>query len=150
MSRKGFLGKGILSLGLCGALLASPVTSFAAEEKTSSSPNMIYTEHGFTNVESEKQPVIKGSKKTNDVKSLGAGTCYSVDGGYWCKGQKMGWWMDLAQFSDYKHSSRTHKATAYANGEYDYSGWQKPGVQAYAITSYYDSLNTYRSYYDVQ
>ncbi|MGG2091516.1 hypothetical protein AB1283_02035 [Bacillus sp. S13(2024)] len=50
-------------MGLCGALLASLVTSFATEEKTSSSPNMIYTEHGFTNVESGKQPVIKGSKK---------------------------------------------------------------------------------------
>ncbi|EOV9528174.1 hypothetical protein [Bacillus cytotoxicus] len=45
------LCKGILSLGLCGAVLVSPATSFAAEENTSTGPQMIYTEHGFTNVE---------------------------------------------------------------------------------------------------
>ncbi|MBJ7968303.1 hypothetical protein JDS84_33450, partial [Bacillus cereus] len=56
MSNKGFLSKGILSLGLCGAVLVSPITSFAAEEKTSSStPNMIYTEFGYTDVENGEQ-----------------------------------------------------------------------------------------------
>ncbi|MEH6891426.1 lactococcin 972 family bacteriocin [Bacillus sp. JJ864] len=149
MSRKGFLGKGILSLGLCGALLASPVTSFAAEEKTSSSPNVIYTEHGFTNVVSGEQPVISGSKKMNRA-SLSGGTCLSVDGGNWCKGQKMGWNFDYAQFSEYKHGSRVHKATAMANDKFTYSGWKDPGDTAYAITPYYKELKTYRSYYDVQ
>lgn len=147
MSVKGFLGKGILSLGLCGALFASPVTSFAAEEKTSSSPNMIYTEHGFTSAESGEQPVISGESKSVMPTS---GVCLSVDGGNWCKGQRVGWKLDLAQYSDYKHSSRVHKATAMANGNYDYSGWKNPGTPANAQTLYYKSLNTYKSYYDVK
>ncbi|MEM5682889.1 lactococcin 972 family bacteriocin [Bacillus toyonensis] len=81
---------------------------------------------------------------------MGGGTCLNVDGGKWCKGQKMGWRLDLAQFSDYEHKSRVHKATAMANGNYDYSGWKNPGKPANALTSYYKELNTYRSYYDVQ
>ncbi|MBE7123909.1 lactococcin 972 family bacteriocin [Bacillus cereus] len=145
MSRKGFLGKGILSLGLCGALLASPATSFAAEENTSTGPQMIYTENGFTNVESGEQRVLSGKKPMPR-----SGVCLSVDGGDWCKGQKMNWKLDLAQYSVYKHSSRVHKATAMANGNYTYSGWKNPGTPADAQTLYYDSLNTYRSYYDVQ
>ncbi|MEH6936216.1 lactococcin 972 family bacteriocin [Bacillus sp. JJ783] len=145
MSRKGFLGKGILSLGLCGAVLVSPMTSFAAEEKTSSSPNIIYTEHGFTTIESGEQPVI--SENTPMPRS---GVCLDVDGGKWCKGQNMNWKLNLSQYSDYRHSSRTHKATAMANGNYKYSGWVKAGTPAIAETLYYSKLSTYRSYYDVQ
>ncbi|MFY0203373.1 lactococcin 972 family bacteriocin [Bacillus cytotoxicus] len=98
-----------------------------------------------------EQPVLNGAQKAQTQRaSFGAGTCLNVDGGKWCKGQKMGWRLDLAQFSDYEHSSRVHKAKAMANGEYDYSGWKNPGKPANALTSYYKELNTYRSYYDVQ
>ncbi|MGG2091517.1 lactococcin 972 family bacteriocin [Bacillus sp. S13(2024)] len=76
--------------------------------------------------------------------------CLNVDGGYWCKGQKLSIWGDLAQYSNYEHSSRVHKATAMANGEYGYSYWEDPGTPAKATSPYFYSLNTYKSYYDVQ
>ncbi|MEK4581875.1 lactococcin 972 family bacteriocin [Bacillus sp. FSL R12-0074] len=147
MSRKGFLGKGILSLGLCGALLASPVTSFAAEENNSTGPQMIYTEEGFTNLESGEQRVIQG-KATPRV---GSGQCFdNIEGGKWCKGQTMGWKLDWAQFSQYDHAKRTHKASAMANGVTNRGDWVKAGKQAYKTSNYYDKLTSYKSYYDVQ
>ncbi|MEM5682888.1 hypothetical protein AAHB64_02420 [Bacillus toyonensis] len=58
-----YVTQGILSLGLCGAVLVSPATSFAAEENTSTGPQMIYTDQGFTNVEFGAQPVLNGAQK---------------------------------------------------------------------------------------
>jgi len=152
MSNKGFLSKGILSLGLCGAVLVSPITSFAAEEKTSSStPNMIYTEFGYTDVENGEQPVIKGENSKYRGWSPKAGQCFdNIEGGYWCKGQTMGWNRDWAQYSKYEHGSRVHKASAMANGKYGYGKWKDPGVEAYTTSPYFYELNTYKSYYDVQ
>lgn len=147
MSRKGFLGKGILSLGLCGALLSSPVTSFAAEENNSTGPQMIYTEEGFTNVESGEQRVISGKPK---YAKIGSSLCLDTEGGNWCKGQVMGRNLDWAQYSQYDHAKRTHKASAMANGVTNRGDWVSKGKRAYKTSNYYYSLNTYKSYYDVQ
>ncbi|OQR53476.1 lactococcin 972 family bacteriocin [Bacillus sp. CDB3] len=153
------LGKGILSLGLCGAILASPVTSFAAEEHTLSvQPKMMYTEFGYTDVENGEQPVIGGEQTAmkdehSRVKRWApkTGQCFdNVDGGTWCKGQTMGWKGDLAQYSKYDHDSRDHKASAMANGETNYGKWRDPGETAYTESPYFHSLNTYKSYYDVR
>lgn len=142
------LGKGILSLGLCGAILASPVTSFAAEEHTSTGPEIIYTEFGYTYAESGEQPVIIGSEgASNRVKR---GLCLEMEGGYWCKGQKYNIIGQAAQYSNYDHDNREHKATAMVNDEFYPTKWKDPGVPARATSDYFYSLNTYRSYYDVR
>ncbi|MEK4504318.1 lactococcin 972 family bacteriocin [Bacillus sp. FSL R12-0069] len=142
------LSKTILSLGLCGAILASPATSFAAEENTSTGPEIIYTEFGYTYAESGEQPVIVGSEgATNKVKR---GLCLDMEGGYWCKGQKYNIIGQAAQYSNYDHNHREHKSTAMANDKYKTSGWVDPGEPAEATSKYFYSLNTYRSYYDVK
>lgn len=147
MLSKGVLTKGALSLGLCGTLLAAPVTSFAAENNVFSGPEMIYTEFGYTNVESGPQRVIEGKAAPR----IGAGQCFdNIEGGKWCKGQTMGWMGDWAQFSQYDHGSRVHKASAMANNKTTYGKWKDPGVQAYTTSPYFDSLSSYKSYYDVQ
>ncbi|MES5957114.1 lactococcin 972 family bacteriocin [Bacillus fungorum] len=158
MFNKG-LSKGILSLGLCGALLSSPITSFAAEENNFSiQPNIIYTEFGYTDVESEEQPVIGSDNLEKDATPISTksyaprkGQCFdNIEGGKWCKGQVMGWKLDRAQYSHYEHNSRTHKASAMANGVTRKGDWVKAGTPAYKESYYYKTLNTYKSYYDVK
>lgn len=62
----------------------------------------------------------------------------------------MGWNFDWAQFSQYDHGSRTHKASAMANGVTKKGDWIKAGERAYKTSNYYKELKTYKSYYDVK
>ncbi|TNP10721.1 hypothetical protein FHY73_29480 [Bacillus tropicus] len=151
MLNKKNLSKGILSLSLCGAVLVSPATSFAAEENTTSfQPEMIYTEFGYTNVEDGKQRVI-GEGSTFKGWAPKTGQCFdNIEGGKWCKGQTMGKNFDWAQYSRYEHDSRTHKASAMANGVTKRGDWVKAGTPAYKESNYYKTLTTYKSYYDVR
>ncbi|WP_434165925.1 lactococcin 972 family bacteriocin [Bacillus thuringiensis] len=139
--------KGILSLGLCTVVLAAPVSSFAAEENSLSvQPKVIHTEFGYTDVESGKQPIIKGNEP---IRLLG-GICMEMEGGNWCKGQKYNIIAQAAQYSNYDHDYRVHKSTAMANDKYRSSGWVDPGEPAESTSDYYYTLNTYKSYYDVR
>ncbi|MBG0964109.1 hypothetical protein [Bacillus sp. SRB1LM] len=139
------LKKGILSLSLCTAVLAVPVSSFAAENELpvqSSESKVILSEHGYTSASDNLKPITKEDKPQYNMQQ-------NVAGGVWTYGQKLNWQLKQAQFSDFNTNDWVHRSTAMANDNYWKTEWKSRGVPANSITDYFWSLNTYRSYYDI-